>query len=157
MASTPEGEGQRTRQRPTATNQQHAVQAESPNQVFVTRSYAISQSQESAVVIGMSDYNRLIERLDGCKPGSWADLWLTVAGAVAALGVSALVTALTLSPISAATLDVLWVLTATSGAMFCLCLMAYFTQRRIYEKEIGELKKDLAIHLPGATSLPGIG
>lgn len=116
--------------------------------VYVTQRYAISQNQEPAVVIGMRDYNRLIERLDGCKPGSWADLWLAVAGAGAALAVSALIGALTLPVDLSGTKDALWVLTAAGASIFCLCMIGYLTQRRSHAKEIGELKKDLEIHKP---------
>jgi hypothetical protein len=133
------------------------VSTESRDQVYVTRRYAISQSQESAVVIGMRYYDRLIERLDGCKPGGWADLWLAVAGAAAALGVSALVGALTLPSTLAGTVDVLWALLAAGAAIFCLCMIGYLTQRRNHGKEIGELKKDLEIHKPGATFVSDIG
>jgi hypothetical protein len=121
--------------------------------VYVTQRYAISQNQESAVVIGMRDYNRLIERLDGCKPGGWADLWLAVAGAGAALAASTLVGALTLPVTLSGTRDVLWVLTAAGAAIFCLCMVGYLTQRRNHGKELGELKKDLEIHKPKATSI----
>jgi len=102
-------------------------------------------------VIGMRDYNRLIERLDGCKPGGWADLWLAVAGAGAAMVVGALVGALTLPVTLSGTRDVLWVLTAAGAAIFFLCMVGYLTQRRNHGKEIGELKKDLEIHKPRTT------
>jgi hypothetical protein len=126
------------------------VRAESQDQVYFTRRYAVSQSQEPAVVIGMRDYNRLIERLDGCRRGDWTDLWLAVAGAAAGLGVSALVGALTLPPAMSGAVGVLWVLMAAGVAMFCLCMIFYLTQRRNHGKEIGELKKDLEIHKPDA-------
>jgi hypothetical protein len=135
----------------------HALRAASQDQVFFTRRYAISESQESAVVIGMRDYDRLIQRLDGCKPGGWADLWLTIAGAAAALGVGALVGGLTLPPTLSATVDVLWALVATGATIFCLCIVGYLTQRRNYEKEIGELSKDLEIHLPDAAAISDVG
>ena len=59
--------------------------------VYVTQQYAVSQTEEPGVVISMRDYDRLIERLDGCKAGRWADPWLFGAGAGAALGPGALV------------------------------------------------------------------
>jgi uncharacterized protein DUF397 len=138
--------------RPAAGIPGDAVSAEPQDQVYFTRRYAVSQSEESAVVIGMRDYDRLIERLDACKPGSWADLWLAVAGAAAALSVSALVGALTLPPALSGTVDVLWALLAAGAAMTCLCMAGYLTQRRDHGQEIGELKKDLEIRKPGATS-----
>jgi len=49
--------------------------------VYVTQQYAVSQTKELGVVISIRDYDRLIERLDGCKAGGWADLWLFGAGA----------------------------------------------------------------------------
>jgi hypothetical protein len=105
----------------------------------------------------MRDYNRLIERLGGCKPGDWADLWLAFVGAAATLGVSALVGALTLPPTMSGTVDVLWALMAAGAAIFWLCMIGYLTQRRSHGKEIGELKKDLEIHRPGAAFISEIG
>jgi hypothetical protein len=116
--------------------------------VYVTQRYAVSQSQEPAVVIGMRDYDRLIERLDSCKPGSWTDLWLAVAGAGAALATGALVGALTLPVTLPGTRDVLWVLAAAGAAIFGLSIVAYLTQRRNHGKELDDLKKDLEIHKP---------
>jgi hypothetical protein len=113
--------------------------------VCVTQQYVVSQGQEPGVVISMRDYDRLIERLEGCKPGGWADLWLAGFGAGAALAVSALVGALTLPVTLSGTRDVLWVLTAAGAVILVLCLVAYLTQRRGHEAEIGELKKDLEI------------
>jgi len=119
--------------------------------VYVTKRYAVPQNQEPAVAIGMADYNRLIERLDECKPRGWADLWLAVAGAGVALAVGALVGALTLPVSVSAVRDVLWVLTAAGVAIFCLCMTGYLTQRHDHGKEIGALKKDLEIHKPRIT------
>jgi hypothetical protein len=112
---------------------------------YVTQRYVVSQVQEPGVVIGMGDYDRLIERLDGCKPDGWADLWLAGLGAGAALAVGALVGALTLPATLSGTRDVLWVLTAAGAVVLVLCLIAYLTQRRGHGTEIGELKKDLEI------------
>ena len=114
--------------------------------VYVTQRYSVSQSQETGVVISMRDYDRLIERLDGCKPRGWTDLWLAGVGAGAALVVGALVGALTLPATPAGTKDVLWVLTATGAVVLLLCLAAYLTQRHEHGAEISELKKDLKIY-----------
>ena len=89
----------------------------------------------------MSDYERLIERLDACKPGGWADLWLYGAGAGAALATAALVGVLTLPSTLSGTRDVLWALTAAGAAIFALCLFGYLTQRRDHAREIAELKR----------------
>jgi hypothetical protein len=117
--------------------------------VYVTQRYAVSQTQESAVIISMRNYDHLIERLDSCKPGGWAELWLAIAGAGAALAAGALVGALTLPVILSGTRDVLWALTAAGAAILALCLVGYLTQRRDHGKEISELKKDLEILKPG--------
>jgi hypothetical protein len=119
-----------------------------PQPVYVTQRYAVSQSQEPGVVLRMRDYDRLIERLDGCKAGGWADLWLFGAGAGAALVAGALVTALTLPVNQSGTRDVLWVLTGAGVVVLLLCLVGYLTQRRDHGREISELKKDLEIHKP---------
>ena len=116
------------------------------DQVYVTHRYAVSQNQEPAVVIGMRDYNRLVERLDGFEVRDWADLWLAVAGAAAALCVSTLVGALTLPTVPSGTTDILWTLTATGASIFTLCIIGYLTQRRNRRQAIGDLKKDLEIH-----------
>jgi hypothetical protein len=119
-----------------------------PKPVYVTQRYAVSQSQEPGVVISMRDYDRLIERLDGCKTGGWADLWLFGAGAGAALAAGALVTALTLSVAQSGLKNVLWVLTGAGAVVLVLRLVGYLTQRRDHGREISELKKDLEIHKP---------
>jgi hypothetical protein len=110
-------------------------------QAHVTRKYVVSQSQEPDVVIAMSDYGRLSERLDGCKPCGWADLWLAGAGVGAALAAAALVGAMTLPATLSGTRDVLWALTAAGAAIFGLCLAGYLTQRRDHAREIEELRK----------------
>jgi hypothetical protein len=104
----------------------------------------VRQGEEPAIVMSVSDFDRLIERLDGCKPGGWADLWLFGAGAGAALLVGALVGALTVPP--SATRSVFWVLTAAGAVVLALCLVGYFTQRSDHGKEIAELEKDMNLH-----------
>jgi len=123
--------------------------------VYVTQQYAVSQTEEPGVVISVRDYDRLIERLDGCKAGGWADLWLFGAGAAASLAASTLVTALTLSAAQSGARNVLWVLTGAGAVILVLCLVGYLTQRRDRGREISELKKDLEIHKPRATAAAG--
>ena len=117
-----------------------------PESVYISKRYAVLQSQEPGVVISVHEYDRFIERLDGCKPSGWADLWLTGVGAGAALAVGALVGALTLPSSLSATKDVLWTLTAAGGFVMLICLAAYLTQRGEHGKDISELKKDLMAH-----------
>jgi hypothetical protein len=119
--------------------------------VYVNRRYSVSQKEEPGVVISVRDYERLIERLEGCKPGGWADFWLAGVGAGVALAVGALMGALTLPVVASGTRDVLWALTAAGIIVFVLCLVAYFTQRRDHGQEISELKRDLEIHMDRAT------
>ena len=88
---------------------------------YVNQRYSVPQSQEPGVVISVRDYDRLVERLDGCKPSGWSDLWLTGVGAGAALAVGALVGALTLPATLTGTKDVLWTLTAAGALIFLLC------------------------------------
>lgn len=133
----------------------HVASTEAPHQVY-TRGYAIPQNLELAIVIRVADFNRIIDRLDGCQSGSWSDLWLAAAGAAAALGVSALIGALTLPSAMPGTVGTLWALMAAGTTIFCLCVTSYITQRCHHEKEIDELKKDLEIYLPGDTSTSDI-
>jgi hypothetical protein len=98
------------------------------------------------VVISMREYERIIERLDGCKRGGLSDLWLAGVGVGGALAVGAFVGALTLPTASSGIRDVLWALTATGAVVLILCLAAYFSLRRERGLEIGELRKDLEIH-----------
>lgn len=114
-------------------------------QAWVTYQYVVSQGQEPGVVLSVRDLDRLIERLDGCKPSGWADLWLALAGAGAALAAGALVGALTLPAALAGTRDVLWALTGAGVVIFALCLFGYLTQRNDHGKEISELEKDLKL------------
>jgi len=100
----------------------------------------------------MREYERLIERLEACKPKGWADLWLTGVGVGAALAVGALVGALTLaSGLSSAVRDVLWALTAMGAIVSVLCLTAYCSQRHEYGKEVDDLKKDFQMHSTGSS------
>jgi hypothetical protein len=120
--------------------------------VYVTQQYAISQTEEPGVVISMRDYDRLIERLDGCRAGGWADLWLFGAGAGAALAAGALVTVLTMPVAQSGVRDVLWVLTGAGAVILVLCLVGYLTQRGDRGREISELRKDLEIRKPMAAA-----
>jgi hypothetical protein len=122
-----------------------------PGPLYVTQRYAVSRGQEPAVMISMHEYERIMERLDRCKRGGWADLWLAGVGVGGALAVGASVGALTLPVTSSGIRDVLWALTATGAVILVLCLAAYLTQRRERGAEIGELRKDLEIHRERAT------
>jgi hypothetical protein len=113
-----------------------------------TQRYTLTQSEEQAVVIGVRDYDRLIERLDGCKPGGWADLWLAGVGAGVAVVMGALVGALTLPASMSGTRDALWAVTGGGVVVLLLCLVGYLTQRRDHGREIAELRKDLENHKP---------
>jgi hypothetical protein len=113
-----------------------------------TQRYIVTPGEEQAVVIGIRDYNRLIERLNGCKPGGWADLWLAGAGAGVAVLIGALVGALTVPTALSGTRDALWVITGGGLIMLLLCLAGFFTQRSGHDREIAELRKDLENHKP---------
>ena len=117
-----------------------------------TQRYTVMQGEEQAVVIGVRDYNRLIERLDGCKPGGWADLWLAGVGAGVAVAIAALVGALTLPVAMSGTRDALWAVTGGGMVVWLLCLVGYFTQRRDHSREIAELRKDLENHKPRSSA-----
>jgi hypothetical protein len=118
------------------------------NVVWVNRAVGIAQSQESGVTLTEREYKRYIERLDGCKPHGWSDLWLAGAGIGGGLSGAAVVTAIALpSSTPAADKDILWMLTILGGLMLVLCLIAYFTQRSHHTKEIEELKKDLQMQI----------
>lgn len=123
---------------------------------IVTQRYAVAQGEERAVVIAVRDYDRLIERLEGCKPGGWADLWLACVGGAVAVAIGALVGALTLPASMSGTRDALWAITGGGVVALLLCLLGYFTQRRDHGGEIAELRKDLENHKPIArASRPG--
>jgi len=79
---TPEGEGRMSRQmrRP----------------LYVTQEFEVSPSHEPAVLISERELERIIERLEDCKPAGWADLWLAGVGAGVAVALGAFVVALTL-------------------------------------------------------------
>jgi hypothetical protein len=70
--------------------------------------------------MSVRDYERLIERLDGCKPGGWGDLWLTGVGAGVAVAVAALIGALTLPADSTGTRGILWGVAAAGCVFFPL-------------------------------------
>jgi MFS family permease len=112
--------------------------------IRISHGLTVRQGEEPAVAMSISDYDRLIERLDGCRPRGWADLWLFGAGAGAALLVGALVGALTVQP--SGTREVFWVLAGAGFAVLALCLLGYFTQRRDHGREIAELEKDMDTH-----------
>lgn len=118
-----------------------------PESAYVAQGYTVPQRREPGVVMSEREYDRLIERLDGCKQTGWADLWLAGVGAGAALAVGALTGALTFaSGLPSGSKDVLWALTATGAVVLILCLVAYISQRSEHGKEVDELKKDLEMH-----------
>ena len=118
--------------------------------LYVTQQLDVSPSHEPAVLITVRELERIIERVDDCKPSGWADLWLAWLGVGAALAVGAFVVALTLPGSSSGTRDILWALTATGVVVLLLCLAGYLTQRHEHSSEIGQLRKDLEIHRPAA-------
>jgi hypothetical protein len=116
--------------------------------IVVTQQFAVPLGEQPGVVIGARDLERLIERLDGCKPGGWGELWLAGIGAGVAVAASTAVGALTLSTTLTTLVGILWAVTVAATLVTILCLVGYLTQRRSLAKEITELKKDLEIHKP---------
>ena len=114
--------------------------------VVFSHDLTIQQSAEPAVVISKRQYSRLVERLEGCRPRGWADLWLAGVGAGAALAIAAVVGIKTLpqSP-EACARNVLWVLAALGIVAAGLCVLAYLGERRDHAKEIDEVRRDLEI------------
>lgn len=116
--------------------------------VSVTQRYTVPQGEEPGVVMSARDLDRLIERLDGCGPGGWGELWLAGVGAGIAVAAAAAVGALTLPANLAGRIDALWAVTAAATLITILCLVGYLAQRRDHARGISELKKDLAMHKP---------
>jgi hypothetical protein len=102
------------------------------------------------VVIGARDFERLIERLQGCDRGDWGELWLAGVGAGVAVAAAAGVGALTLPTTLTGLIDVLWAVAAAGILVAVLCLIGYLTRRRDHASQIGELKKDLEMRKPSA-------
>jgi hypothetical protein len=121
-------------------------------QALVTHQYVVSQGEEPGVVLGVRDLDRLVERIGACRQSGWTELWLALAGAGAALTVTALVGALTLPADMAGTQGILWALTGAGAAIFALCMCAYLTQRRNHGKQLSELERDLMLRKPRATA-----
>jgi hypothetical protein len=129
-----------------------AVTTSAPEQdsdvVWVNRAVGIVQSQESGVTLTEREYKRYIERLDGCKPHGWSDLWLAVAGIGGGLSAAAVVALIALpSNTPAAGKDVLGMLALLGAVMLGLCLIAYFSQRSRLAEEIDDLKKDFQMQI----------
>jgi hypothetical protein len=122
--------------------------------VTFTQRYTVAQGDEQAVVIGVRDYDRLIERLDGCKPGGWTDLWLAGVGAGVAVAIAALVGTLTLPVAMSGTRDALWAVTVCGLVVLLLCLVGYFAQRGDHSREIVELRRDMENHKPRSSAPP---
>jgi hypothetical protein len=117
--------------------------------VSISRRLRIPQAEEEGVVISLKDYDRLIERLEACKPGGWADLWLAGAGAGGALLAAALVAALTLSTELSGISDAMWAVTAAGAVTLALCLVGYLADHGDRGREIAQLGRDLEIRRPG--------
>lgn len=117
------------------------------NVVQVNRGMSLESSQERGVAIAEREYNRLIERLEGCKSTGLADVWLAGGGLGGGLAAAALVTALSLgTSATGSTMDILWMLAILGAVIASLSLGAYFSQRHERNKEINELKTDMEIH-----------
>ncbi len=125
------------------------MSTEPQQSVSVTQRYTVPQGEDPGFVMSTRDLDRLIERLDGCKPGGWGELWLAGVGAGIAVAAATAVGALTLPANLTGLIDVLWVVTAAGTLVTVLCLVGYLTQRRDHAREITELKKDLEMHKPG--------
>jgi hypothetical protein len=119
--------------------------------VSVTQRYTVPQGEEPGVVMSTRDLGRLIERLDGCKPGGWGELWLAGVGAGVAAAAAAAAGALTMPSNLAGRIDALWAVTAAGALVTVLCLVGYLAQRRDDARRISELKKDLEMHKPRAS------
>jgi hypothetical protein len=129
-----------------------AVTTSAPEQgsdlVWVNRAVSIMQSQESGVTLTEREYKRYIERLEGCKPHGWSDLWLAVAGIGGGLCAAAVVALIALpSNTPAAGKEVLGMLAVLGAVMLVLCLIAYFSQRSHLSEEIDGLKKDFQMQI----------
>lgn len=123
------------------------AQAAAPNTVTVQNATTVQESREPGVLIGARQYRRYLERLGGCTPSGWADLWLALAGLGGGLAITALVTRLTLPSTATATEKaVLLMMTILGVVCVVLCMIGYFTQRQQRGKEIRELKTDFEMH-----------
>jgi hypothetical protein len=119
-----------------------------PASVSVTRRYTVPQGEEPGVLISARDYERLIERLEGCRPGGWGELWLAGVGGGLAVAAATAVGALTLPLTLTGIINALWVVTVAGSVIMVLCLVGYLSQRRDHGREIDELKKDLEMRKP---------
>jgi hypothetical protein len=128
------------------------MSTEPQESVSVTQRYTVPQREEPGVVMSARDLDRLVERLDGCRPGGWGELWLAGVGAGIATASTAAVGALTLPASLAVRIDVLWAASAAGLLVTVLCLVGYLTQRRDHAREIDELRKDLEMRRPGPTA-----
>lgn len=128
---------------------------EDSNLVTVNRGLTIPASQELGVGIEKRQYDRLVERLRGCRPSGWSAAWLAIAGAGAGVAGAAGVGGLTLPPaLSPGIRSSLWMLTGVGVVVFALCLAFYFTQRNADADVIDELLKDMELHQGTTTSVP---
>lgn len=126
-----------------------------PAAVLVTHRYSVPQDEELGVVISTRDLDRLIDRVEGCKPGGWGELWLAGLGAGVAVATSTAIGALTLPTAPTPPIGILWAAAAAGALVALLCLAGYLTSRRSHTREITELKKDLARYTPTHDGFPG--
>lgn len=115
--------------------------------VTVNQGMFVRERQEPGVLISERVYQHYIQRLAGCEPSGWADLWLALAGVGGGLAVAALVTYLTLpSSASAGEHDIMLMLVILGAVGLVLSVIGYFTQRQERGKDIRDLKADLELH-----------
>ena len=118
------------------------------NVVQVSNTLDVAESREPGVLIRKREYERLVERVGGCRPSGWGDLWLAVAGIGGGLAAAALVTVIALpASVPGGDEDILWMLVLLGCIVLALCLAAYCGQRHHHGQEISDLKKDLEMYM----------
>jgi hypothetical protein len=121
------------------------IENTSPDQtVSFDQTLTVKRTPEPGILISEKLYERLMERLEGCAPQGWPELWLAGAGASAGIAGSAIAGVLTLAPTSTR-IGELWILAGAGIAITAVCLLAYFALRISHRKKIGELKRDMKI------------
>lgn len=110
---------------------------------------------EPGLAISKREYARQIERLKGCKPRGWSDLWLAGGGVGSGLAASALVTMMSLDPTAPQGVKAkLWMLLIIGVVVAVLSVLAYFTQQHDRGKEINELTTDMEMYMKQSGSTP---
>ena len=100
------------------------------------------------MAIEESQYERFIERLEGCSPRGMRELWMAFAGAAAGVAAAAAVGAITLSPnLTPGLHTILWILAGAATVVFAVSLFGYFSQRSEEVGSIADLKRDMLLHL----------